>query len=185
MKRIYQIVTYLIFFVILPLPSLHAIEVFNLFEFSAGFNFLKDPRFAASYQGGYQVAEGVEISTPLGFHIGLAGAVARTEPSEINLGVVYRGYVAIGGKLHAGYIQPRVSFKPVTLGILGAAYADFARYTDTDLLFFFMSAAVEPIFLFQVAEKVGIRIGLPVRYCFRGDLSYHFYAGFAAAFLIG
>ena len=185
MKRIYRIVTYLILFVILPTYSLHAIEFFNLFEISGGFNFLKDPRFASSYQLGYQVTEGIEISTPDGLRFGVVGAVSHTGPSEIILGVIYRGYVSVGGKLHVGYIQPRMSFSPVTLGILGAAQAEYARYSDTDLLFFFMSAAVEPVVSFIIANNVGIRLGLPVRYCFRGDLSFHIYAGITAALLIG
>jgi hypothetical protein len=184
-KRIYRILTYLIFFVILPTCSLYAIDVFNLLEISGGFHFLKDPRFASAYQPGYEVAEGIELSPAPGLHIGLVGAVSITEPSEINLGVIYRGYVAVGGKLHAGYIQPRISFSPVTLGILGALQAEYARYFDTDLLFFFMSAAVQPVVSIPIAHNVGVRFGLPIRYCFRGDLSFHIYTGITAAFLIG
>ena len=177
MKRSFRIVTYLIFFVILPFCSLHAADVFNLFEISGGFHFLKDPRFAAAYQPGYEVAEGIEFSPAPGFHIGLVGAVSRAGPSEINLGVIYRGYVSVGGKLHAGYIRPRISFSRVTLGVLGAVKAEYARYFDTDLLFFYISAAIEPVVSFPVARNVGIRFGLPVRYCFRGDLSFHIYTG--------
>ena len=185
MKRIYRIVAYLIFFVIFPAGSLYAIEIYNLFEVSAGAHFLKDPRFAASYQLGYQVTEGIEFSGPGGFSIGLTGAISRVEPSEINLGVLYRGYISVGGKLHAGYIRPRVSFSPVTFGILGTAHAEYARYYDTDLLFFFVSAGAEPVVLFRAADNVGIRLGIPVRYCFRSDLSFHIFGGITAAFLIG
>ena len=185
MKRIYRIVTYLIFFVILPGYSLHALEVFNLFEISSGIHFLKDPRFAASYQLGYFVTEGVEIATGDGFHFGLSGAVSGIAPSEINLGVIYRGFASLGGKLSAGYIPSRMKFSPVAIGILGSAWGEYARYSDTDLFFFFMAAGLEPVLHFEVADKVGVRIGLPVRYCFRSGLSFHIYAGLSAALLLG
>ncbi len=185
MKRIYRIVAYLIFFVILPLCPAGALEIAEFFEISGGLDLMKRPAIAASYQPDYVVAQGLELSFLGCAYTGIAGLVSQTATSPVRSGVIYRGFVTIGGKLYAGYIHPKTFLNLFKPGGEAAFRAEFARYHETDLLFFYLTAMWTPEALFQLAESVAIRVGLPVSYSFRTDLSYHLRVGVSVAFLIG
>jgi len=185
MKRVYPIVAHLIIFVILPVCDVHALEIKENFNFYAGFDFIKKPGFAASYQPGYRVAKGIELFTEMGVILGTSGFFLQANTSPSNIGVIYRGCSAVGGELYAGYIYPRALFNLVQMGAAVSVRGEYARYFQTDLLFFYLSAAVTPILLFQLDEMTALKIGIPVSYCFRQELSYHIRIGAGVAFLIG
>ncbi len=162
-----------------------ALEITDSSDFSSGIHIVKEQDFPASYQMGYQVAQGVEFSAVKGFCTGIEGTVARVKASVVNDGAVYRGFVALGGRIHAGYIHPAALFNLIRPGISGTVTAQFARYSGTTLLFFFMSVAVSPSASFQLSDGVSCRLSLPVSYSFRRELLFHISFGLSAAFLIG
>jgi hypothetical protein len=184
-KRVYSIVAQLVTFVILPASSLGALELNEHFQFSFGWDLVKKPEFAASYQPGYRVAEGIELSLENGLILGVAGIVTQTGASAANAGVVYRGFTAIGAKLHAGYVYPRPLGNLLLIGASARLTAQFARYFQTDLLFFYLAAGLSPELSFSLGDAVWVRVGAPVSYGFREALSYHIRFGAEVAFLIG
>lgn len=187
-KATYPIVAFLLLLVIFPM-SLSAIEQNRLYRFSADVAFVRDPRYAMSYQLGYSTGIGLNIGFSPEVGAALEGGVSVFDSSPFQDGVQYRGFTSVYAEalFDLSFRLGKLGWH--TRGRFGARAGgriDYAQYSLTSLYLFFPGIVFTPYFSIATSGRgaVAFRTGLPLLCFFRHDLDIFISTGISFEILI-